>query len=57
MTKEKEEIHWHLVITGSMCHENEFCLSGTNDEGNYVTIWFDSYDFLQSVNTERIKEI
>jgi hypothetical protein len=57
---ENEGTHKRLNdINTFMAHENELCLRGTDEHGEDLTIWFDSYDFLRWVNKfelEYIKE-
>ena len=55
--EEIQEKHDHLQIQSSMVYKDRFCLGGKNEEGEYITIWFDSYEFLRSVNHERLEEI
>ena len=51
------EVHHELRLSSSMVYKDRFCLGGENEEGEYLTIWFDSYEFLKSVNREKLKEI
>ena len=51
------EVHHELRLSSSMIYKDRFCLGGENEEGEYLTIWFDSYEFLKSVNREKLKEI
>ena len=54
---EPVEVHHELRLSSSMVYKDRFCLGGENEEGEYLTIWFDSHEFLRSVNRERLKEI
>jgi len=51
------EVHHELRLSSSMVYKDRFCLGGENEEGEYLTILFDSYEFLKSVNREKLKEI
>ena len=51
------EVHHELRLSSSMIYKDRFCLGGENEEGEYLTIWFDSYEFLKSVNLKKLKEI
>ena len=60
--KEEEEIqiqekHDHLDIQSSMVYKNRFCLGGMNEDDEYITIWFDSFKFLEHVDKKRLEEI
>mgnify|MGYP003146683524 CR=1 FL=1 len=55
--KDFVEIHDHLDIQSSMVYKNRFCLGGMNEENEYITIWFDSFKFLEHVDKERLEEI
>ena len=52
-----QEKHDHLDIQSSMVYKNSFCLGGMNEEDEYITIWFDSFKFLEHVDKERLEEI
>tara|TARA_R110000822_G_scaffold205419_3_gene341946 strand:+ start:3808 stop:4128 length:321 start_codon:yes stop_codon:yes gene_type:complete len=55
--KIEREIHHELTLSSSMVYKDRFCLGGENEEGEYITVWFDSYEFLKCVDKERLKEI
>jgi hypothetical protein len=56
--EEDEEVHIRLNdINTFMAHKNELCLRGTDEHGQDLTIWFDSYDFLGWIDTEQIEYI
>jgi hypothetical protein len=55
--KIEREIHHELTLSSSMVYKDRFCLAGENEEGEYITVWFDSHDFLKCVDKERLKEI
>jgi len=44
-------------INTFMAHENEVCLSGTDEYGKHFTVWWDSYDFIEWIDKSNIKEI
>jgi hypothetical protein len=44
-------------ITAFQAHKNEMCLRGTDEDGKDITIWFDSYDFLNWIDKEQIEYI
>ena len=44
-------------INTFQAHENEVYLRGTDEYGNDFQICFDSYDFLDWIDTEQIKYI
>ena len=52
-----DEFHYDLPIESSMVYKDKFCLGGTNEEGEFMTIWYDSHEFLKCVDKERLKEI
>ena len=54
----EEETHKRLNdINTFMAYENELCLRGTDEQGEDLTIWFDSYDFLNWVNKSGLEYI
>jgi hypothetical protein len=57
MKKQKEIIKRMNNINTFMAHENEVCLGGTDEYGNQFTVWWDSYDFLDWLEENNIKEI
>jgi hypothetical protein len=52
---EENHITLHNINT-FMAHKNELCLRGIDENGNDLTIWFDSYEFLSWIDKEHIKE-
>ena len=52
-----KEIHHDLKIESSVACKDKFCLGGTNENGDYMTIWFDSYEFLKWIDLEKLEEI
>ena len=42
-------------INTFQAHENEICLRGTDEQGKDFTIWWDSYDFLEWIDTEHLE--
>ena len=57
MKKDKEIIKRMNNINTFMPYENEVCLSGTDEHGKQFTVWWDSYDFLEWIDKNNIKEI
>ena len=56
--EEFEKNHKRLNnINTFACNEGELCLSGTDEEGEDLTIWFDAYDFLSWIDKETIEYI
>lgn len=55
--EEPRDLHYDLLIESSMVYKDRFCLGGTNEEGEYMVIWYDSHEFLKCVNKEKLKEI
>tara|TARA_B110000037_G_scaffold212275_1_gene264872 strand:- start:871 stop:1161 length:291 start_codon:yes stop_codon:yes gene_type:complete len=56
--KEPELIHKRMNdINTFQAHENEVYLRGTDEYGNDFQICFDSYNFLEWVDTEHLKYI
>ena len=55
--KKIEETHHELSIESSMVYKDRFCLGGTTGEGDYLSIWFDSYELLKCLDEEKLKEI
>jgi len=56
--KEDELIHKRMNdINTFQAHENEVYLRGTDEYGKDFQICFDSYDFLEWINTEQIEYI
>ena len=55
-TKPKE-IHHEITIESTMVYKDKFCLGGTNENGEYINVWYDSHEFLKTVNIEKLKEI
>ena len=56
-THKLEEVHHTLQLSSSMVYKDRFCLGGENEEGEYITVWFDSHEFLKCVDKEKLKEI
>tara|TARA_R100000030_G_scaffold81584_1_gene64327 strand:- start:26 stop:223 length:198 start_codon:yes stop_codon:yes gene_type:complete len=53
-----KEIHKRVNdITTFMVDENELCLSGTDENGQHITVWFDSYDFLKWIDNDNLEYI
>ena len=54
----KNQIHKTMHdINTFQSYRNEVCLRGTDEEGNDLTIWFDSYDFLKWIDEEKLEYI
>lgn len=51
-----EATHKRLNIHTFMAHENEVCLGGTDENGEELCIWFDSYEFIEWIDKDHIKE-
>ena len=56
MPELETDTHKRINIHTFMAHENELCFAGTDEYGEQITVWFDSYEFLQSCDCEHIKE-
>tara|TARA_R100001594_G_scaffold31677_2_gene59077 strand:- start:10225 stop:10452 length:228 start_codon:yes stop_codon:yes gene_type:complete len=57
-TKQEVEKHkWLHNINTFQAHKNEMCLRGTDEDGKDITIWFDSYNFLEWIDKEQIEYI
>ncbi len=52
----KEE-HKRLNIHTFASNDNETCLAGTDEYGNELCIWFDSYDFLRWIDNNSLEYI
>tara|TARA_Y100000114_G_scaffold140349_1_gene145136 strand:- start:146 stop:376 length:231 start_codon:yes stop_codon:yes gene_type:complete len=52
----KQDTHKRININTFMSHDNELCFGGTDENGEQITVWFDSYEFLQWCDCEHIKE-
>ena len=55
-TEPKQDTHKRLNIHTFMTHENEVCLGGTDENGQELCIWFDSYEFIEWIDKDHIKE-
>ena len=58
--EEEEEEHIHKRMNNIHTfheHEGELALGGTDEYGKEFTIWFDTYDFLNTINNEQIEYI
>tara|TARA_R100001443_G_C3353280_1_gene177300 strand:- start:536 stop:862 length:327 start_codon:yes stop_codon:yes gene_type:complete len=56
--KEEELIHKRMnIINAFQAHENEVYLRGTDEYGNDFQICFDSYNFLEWIDTEHLEYI
>ena len=51
------EIHHTLRMESRMIYKNRICFGGTDEEGQYRTIWFDSLEFLHWMDKKTLKEI
>tara|TARA_Y100000361_G_scaffold151091_1_gene167858 strand:- start:410 stop:727 length:318 start_codon:yes stop_codon:yes gene_type:complete len=52
-----EETHITINdINTFMAHKDELCLRGVNDNGEDITVWFNSYEFLKWIDKNHIKE-
>tara|TARA_R110001606_G_scaffold272043_2_gene420579 strand:+ start:608 stop:868 length:261 start_codon:yes stop_codon:yes gene_type:complete len=55
---EEETIHKRMNdINTFQAHENEVYLRGTDEYGQDFTVCFDSYDFINWIDTEHLKYI
>lgn len=52
----KEE-HKRLNIHTFCAHDNETCIAGTDEHGEELCIWFDSYEFLRWIDKEQLEYI
>ena len=52
----QENNHKRLNIHTFMAHENEVAIAGTDENGEELTVWFDSYEFIEWIDKEHIKE-
>tara|TARA_Y100000004_G_scaffold161281_1_gene189255 strand:+ start:600 stop:833 length:234 start_codon:yes stop_codon:yes gene_type:complete len=52
----KQDTHKRININTFMTHENELCFGGTDENGEQITVWFDSYEFLEWCDCEHIKQ-
>lgn len=65
MTLEKKETvdlrnepeHKRLNIHTFAAHENETCLAGTDENGEELCIWFDSYEFIKWIDNNQLEYI
>ena len=58
--EEEEEEHIHKRMNNIHTfheHEGELALGGADEYGKEFTIWFDTYDFLNTINNEQIEYI
>ena len=55
--KEIEVIKRMNDINTFQAHENEVCLRGTDEFGKDFTVWGDSYDFLDWIDSEQLEYI
>ena len=53
----QNDIHLQVKIESLMVYQSQICLGGTDDEGIYRTIWYDSHEFLKWINSDTIKDI
>ncbi len=53
----KKEEHKRLNIHTFASNDNETCLAGTDEFGNELCIWFDSYDFLSWIDNDSLEYI
>lgn len=51
------EVQHDLILDSSMVYKDTFCLGGMNEQGEHMTIWFDSHEFLKCVDKKKLKEI
>jgi hypothetical protein len=56
--EEETEIHKRMNdINTFQAYENEVCLRGTDEFGKDFTVWWDSYDFLDWIDSKQLKYI
>lgn len=55
--KEIEVIKRMNDINTFQAHENEVCLRGTDEFGKDFTVWWDSYDFLDWIDSKKLEYI
>ena len=56
MPELETDTHKRININTFMANENELCFGGTDENGEQITVWFDSYEFLQWCDCNHIKE-
>ncbi|QDP49312.1 MAG: hypothetical protein Unbinned3065contig1007_26 [Prokaryotic dsDNA virus sp.] len=55
--KNIEKHKWLHNINTFHAYKNEICLRGTDEDGKDLTLWIDSYDFLNWIDKEQIEYI
>ena len=52
----RTEEHTHINIECFHAYENEVCIAGTDEAGDYMSIWFDSYRFVSYIDIKHKKK-
>jgi len=53
----RDDIHLDVKIESLMVYKTQICIGGTDDDGIYRSIWYDSHQFVKWINKDTIKDM